>query len=79
MNNIENLSEEMPVYCEETVQIWLDQLKIAGTDIKEEIEEVLGTISNERLWLKGASNEEEAFCHMQNIADLSEYLNRLTA
>lgn len=67
------------IFCEETVKTWIDNFKNSGTNITEEIEEVKGTISNERLWQKGASSKEEIGCHEQNIADLCEYLARLEA
>ncbi len=66
-------------FCEDTVSIWLYQLKESNADIAEEIEEVKGAISNERLWQKGSDSREEIACHEQNIADLCEYLTRLEA
>ena len=65
----------------ETIQIWLDNLlettgktilkELAAEEIRVEIEEVEGTISNERLWAHADSIHEE------NIAVLLEYLNVL--
>ena len=66
------------IYCEETVNILLKNY-LDGRDKKTAIEEIKGTISNERLWLKGASSKEEKAMHEENITNLSECLNRLTA
>ncbi len=64
-------------YCEDTVKQMEEDFRLGGTDAAYEIEEVKGAISNERIWLKGSSTEEEVLGHAQNIADLSEYLARL--
>lgn len=61
----------------ETVKIWLNELSENGTDIQKEIEDVKGTISNERLFAKGSRDGEEAEMHFQNIAELEEYLECL--
>lgn len=67
--------------CNETVNIWMsdfkNDLEINKTTIDEEIKEVEGTISNERIWLKGSSTEEETNVHNQNIANLCAYLEAL--
>lgn len=56
----------------ETVKIWLEQLGNPTTEeIRAEIEDVEGTISNERLWAHVDSIHEE------NIAVLLEYLKAL--
>lgn len=60
--------------CEETIQIWLQNL--TGS-IKEELEEVNSAISNERLWIKGCLSGEEKQYHRQNLADLEEFAKRL--
>ena len=41
-------------YCEETVKIWIDNNKEKLSNLSEEIDDIQGTISNERLWLKGS-------------------------
>ena len=45
--------------------------------IDEEIKETEGTISNENIWLKGSSTEEERHLHSHNIATLSVYVMKL--
>ncbi len=60
--------------CMDTVNFWIGEFK---GNIDEEIEEVNGTISNERLWLMGSSSQEEIAGHNQNIADLAAYLEWL--
>ena len=56
----------------ETVKIWLDKLgNPTAEEIKAEIEEVKGTISNEKLW---ALTDD---IHYENIAILEEYLEVL--
>jgi len=56
----------------ETIKIWLEKL---GTPTKEkvleEIEEVKGTIENERIWAKAEN------IHYENIKVLTEYLEKL--
>ena len=70
----------------ETVQIWLNNLlestskitleELTAEEIRAEIEEVEGTISNERLWEKG-SDGETAVLHTQNVQNLVSYLSWL--
>lgn len=56
----------------ETVKLWLEELgNPTAEEIRAEIEEVEGTISNERLWAHADSIHEE------NIAILLEYLEVL--
>lgn len=56
----------------ETVKIWLEKLgNPTAEEIKAEIEEVKGTIANERLWAY-ADN-----IHYDNIEVLAEYLEVL--
>ena len=65
-------------YCEETVNIWMKDAENKNTDeLNEEIDDVKGSISNEEIWLNGSSSHDEKRNHMQNIADLTEYLSRL--
>lgn len=53
----------------EMIGIWLDEL------FTNEIEEIEGTIENERLWALGC--DEEPNPHIQNIANHEEYLSIL--
>lgn len=55
----------------ELTKIWLEQL------YDEEIEEVKGTISNERGFLKGSADAEEMLMHQDNIEELLNYLETL--
>ncbi len=56
----------------ETVKIWLEELgNPTAEEIKIEIEEVKGAISNEKLW---ALTDD---IHYENIALLEEYLKVL--
>ena len=53
-------------------------LKHSPTDLYErEIEEIKGTISNNRLCILGAANEEEKCMFIQNEMDMREYLEIL--
>jgi len=61
----------------ETVEALMDAFLESGETLLDEIEDVKGTISNERLWEKGASTDEERLMHGMNIATQMEYLNRL--
>jgi len=65
------------VPCEETLEIWKENFNKKDISVQEEIEEVKGTISNERLWQKGCSLQEEINMHEQNIINLSAYLDWL--
>ena len=55
----------------ETVRIWFEEL------YKKEIEEIEGTISNERLWELGYGGSEPVNPHTENIEVLTEYLGLL--
>lgn len=55
----------------ETVKIWFEEL------YKKEIEEIEGTISNERLWELGYNGDEPINPHTENIEMLTEYLEAL--
>lgn len=57
--------------CEDTVSFWIDRL------LDEEIDDAKGAISNENIWLIGSNDECEEMNHVQNIADLEEYIARL--
>ena len=55
----------------EMIKFWL-------TDLYErEIEEIKGTISNNRLCILGAADEEEERMFIQNEVDMREYLEIL--
>ena len=63
----------------ETVDLWMKQFLekhpfYTTKNIDAEVEEVKGTISNERLWANGANDPA---IHELNIADLEEYIARL--
>lgn len=51
----------------EMVKIWLAEM------VHQEIEQVNGTISNNRLWLHSSESTEEAEMFTTNIASLEEY------
>lgn len=52
----------------EMVKNWLIEL------YEREIKEALGSISNERIWLMGSDVWEEEKMHLDNIANLNEYI-----
>lgn len=52
----------------ETVKNWLIEL------YEREIKEALGSISNERIWLMGSDVWEEEKMHLDNMANLNEYI-----
>lgn len=61
-------------------EIWIQVFEskpITEKRLKDEIDDVLGTISNERLWERGAKNLEELRWHQENLICLTEYLNYL--
>ena len=55
----------------EIVKNWLIEL------YEREIEEALGSISNERIWLMGTDVLEEEKMHLDNMANLNEYITTL--
>lgn len=55
----------------EMVKNWLIKL------YEREIKKIKGTISNNRLWILGAANEEEEHMFIQNEMDMIEYLEVL--
>ena len=62
----------------ETVQIWIEKLgNPTKEEIKVEIEEVKGAISNEHLWELGYDGNEPMNPHTENIMALTEYLEVL--
>ena len=55
----------------EMVKNWLIEL------YEREIKKIKGTISNNRLWILGAANEEEERMFIQNEVDMREQLDIL--
>lgn len=55
----------------EIVKNWLTEL------YERKIEEALGSISNERIWLMGADGWEEEKMHLDNMANLNKYIATL--
>ena len=55
----------------EMVKNWLIEL------YEREIEEALCSISNERIWLMGTDVLEEEKMHLDNMANLNEYITTL--
>lgn len=52
----------------ETVKIWLEDL------INKEIDDVLGTIKNSKIWLLGSNNKEDFQAQLDNLSLYNEYL-----
>jgi hypothetical protein len=64
----------------DTVLIWYDdflETEPSLEDLENEIAEVTGTISNNRLWLLGSKTSQEQQSYESNICDLEEYLEIL--
>lgn len=57
--------------ADELIKEWLKNL------IDEEIETEKGTISNERIWGNGASNDAEVSMHQSNIENHEQYIKVL--
>lgn len=55
----------------EMVKNWLIEL------YEREIEEAQGTISNEKLWMLGSETKEQEQMHLDNMANLNEYITTL--
>lgn len=55
----------------EMVKNWLIEM------YEREIKEALGSVSSERIWLMGSDVWEEEKMHLDNIANLNEYITTL--
>lgn len=55
----------------EMIKFWLTELQ------ENEIEETQATISNENLWMLGSETKEEEQMHIDNMANLNEYIATL--
>lgn len=55
----------------EMIKFWLTEL------YENEIEETQATISNENLWMLGSETKEEEQMHIDNMANLNEYIATL--
>lgn len=51
-----------------TVKIWLEDF------INKEIDDVLGTIKNSKIWLLGSNNKEDFQAQLDNLSLYNEYL-----
>ena len=52
----------------ETVKIWLENF------INEEMDDVLGTIKNSKIWLLGSNNKEDFQAQLDNLSLYNEYV-----
>ena len=76
-----------PLADNEMIQSWIDQLlertghksveELTEVEISAEILDIEGTISNERLWEKGANTTEQRLLYSGNIINLTSYLGYL--
>ncbi len=76
----ENIKMSQFNYNNETVEFWLEQFDVANKsneEITAEIQDIAGTISNERLFQKGSDTQEQVNMHEQNISNLLEYKSSL--
>lgn len=74
-----NISEEsFQEMCKEVIDEWVLHFR-AGIDkiIQEELDDTKTNITNNNLWLKGASNKDEEMSHINNIRMLEEYEKRI--
>lgn len=55
----------------EMIKFWLTEL------YENEIKETQATISNENLWMFGSETKEEEQMHIDNMANLNEYITTL--
>ena len=55
----------------EMIKFWLNAM------YDENIEDAKCTIRNEEMWAKGSPSREEEQMHLDNIADLQEYITVL--
>lgn len=65
------------VFDPEVLSIWKESFFLEHKDAEDELRETEGAISNERLWVSGSADVEEAEMHEQNIANLTEYASFL--
>lgn len=55
----------------EMIKYWLMEL------YEREIDDTQGTISNEKLWMLGSETKEQEQMHLDNMANLNEYITTL--
>lgn len=55
----------------EMIKHWLTEL------YEREIEDTQGTISNENIWMLGSETKDEEQMHIDNMANLNEYVATL--
>lgn len=55
----------------EMIKFWITEL------YENEIDETQATISNEKLWMLGSETKEEEQMHLDNMANLNEYIATL--
>lgn len=63
--------------CMESVEFMIEEFKESNISLEDEIDDIRGTIDNERIWQNGSSSQEEIDMHEQNIADYEAYLEWL--
>ena len=52
---------------------WIENFKNSGISVKEELEDIYGAISNERIWQKGEDSQDGIDMREENIANLTAY------
>lgn len=62
---------------EELIQEWIEEFKNSGLSVEEELEDVRGTIANEKIWMLGSSDTMEEKMHEDNIDNLTAYAEYL--
>ena len=77
-------NETVKLCYDETIKFWLDALlencnkenvsELTTEEIKEEIEEIKGTIRNEHDWELGYDGDEPVNPHTENIAIMEDYI-----
>lgn len=52
---------------------WIENFKNSGISVKEELEDIYGAISNERIWQRGSDSQHDIDMREENIVDLTAY------
>ncbi len=69
--------EENAIVPNDMVRNWLEALENTIPSVEEEIDQVKGAISNERLWSQGSRTPDQVSMHQENVRNLCEYLKCL--
>ena len=57
----------------ELINEWIENFKSSGVSVEEELKDIYGAISNERIWQKGEDSQDGIDMREENIINLTAY------